>query len=242
MPRTAKAYIALILASGAALLLVAAGSWSSASLRQYLALLCFTAAASTLKIRIPGVESTISPNFLFLLLAMLSCSFSEVIAITLAAALVQSFWGAKRLRLIQVAFSAATLVVSAAAAYECAHLLLGVDAVRSPAAFVILAGSLYLSLDTALVSAVIGLAEGKPPAQVARACCGCVFPYFISGIALAGLISSTFPRSTAWNGAIALFPMVVLGYLYLQNRTRGVARAHVQPPSEQDEELVESVL
>jgi hypothetical protein len=242
MPRTAKVYIALILVSGAALLLVAAGSWSPASLWQYLALLCFTAAASTLKIRIPGVESTVSPNFLFLLLAMLSCSFSEVIAITLTAALVQSIWGAKRLRLIQVAFSAAALVLSAAAAYECAHRLLGVDALHSPVAFVILAGSLYLSLDTALVSAVIGLAEGRPPVQVARACCECVFPYFISGIALAGLISSTFPRATVWNGAIALFPIVVLGYLYLQNRTRSAAPARIQPASKEEEELVESAL
>jgi hypothetical protein len=146
MPRIAKAYITLILGSGAAVLLLAARSWSSASLAQFLMLLVFAAASSTLKIRIPGVESTLSPNFVFLLLAMLSCSFSEVMVITLVAALVQSLWAARQPRLIQVAFSAAALVLSAAIARQSSYLLFGPDAIHSPVALVILAGSLYLSL------------------------------------------------------------------------------------------------
>jgi hypothetical protein len=60
---------------------------------------------------------------------------------------------------------------------------------------------------TALISAVIGLVEGKPLVQVGRACCECTFPYFMSGIVFAGLVSSAFPRSTVWNGAVALFPI-----------------------------------
>src|SRR5208282_5325504 len=116
MPRAAKVYISLVLCSGGAVLLVAAGSWSSASLPQFVVLLGFAAASSTLKIRIPGIESTLSPNFVFLLLAMLCCSFSEVVAIALVAALVQSLWAAKRARLIQMAFSAAALVLSASVA------------------------------------------------------------------------------------------------------------------------------
>jgi hypothetical protein len=239
MPRTAKVYIALILVAGAAALLFAAGSWSSVNLPQFFTLLGFAAVASTLKLRIPGVEGTMSPNFLFLLLAMLTCSFAQLIAIALVSALVQSLWSARHPRLVQVAFSAAALVLSAAAARESAYLLFGRDAAHSPVSFVIFAGALYVALNTALVSAVIGLAERKPLRQVARICCESVFPYFLGGTAFAGLISSAFPHTTVWNSAVALFPIVVLAYLYAQTRTRALASGPIQHARIEDEELLE---
>src|SRR6266404_9746478 len=144
MPRIAKAYIALIIASGTTVLLLAAGSWSSGTLRQFAIYLGLAAVASTLKIRIPGIESTLSPNFVFLLLGMAFCRFSEIATISLAAALVQSLWAAKQARLVQVTFSAATLILSASVAYQASHFLLGRSAVDSPVTLVILAGSLYL--------------------------------------------------------------------------------------------------
>ncbi|MGC0775040.1 MAG: hypothetical protein WB543_19050 [Candidatus Acidiferrum sp.] len=239
MPRIAKVYIALILVSGAAVLLVAAGSWSLVSFPQFLTLLGFAAVASTLKLRIPGVESTMSPNFVFLLLAMLVCSFSQLIAIALVCALVQSWWAAKNPRLVQVGFSAAALVLSAGAARESAYLLFGRDAAHTPVSFVILAGALYLALNTAIVSAVIGLADCKPLVQVGRVCCECVFPYFMTGIVFAGLVSSSFPRPPVWNTAVVLFLIVLLGYLYSKNSARTLAPAPIQPAFTEDEELVE---
>src|SRR5215467_5412826 len=85
--KTAKAYIALVIASGTLLLLLAAGSWSSANLRQFAIYLGLAALASALKVRIPGMESTMSPNFVFLLLGMAVLPFSQVAIISLTAAL-----------------------------------------------------------------------------------------------------------------------------------------------------------
>jgi hypothetical protein len=240
MPQKAKVYIALVICTGAAVLALAARSWSSASLVQFSVLLGFAAVSSTFKLRVPGIESTMSPNFVFLVLAMLCCSFSEVVAMALVAALVQSLWAAKRPRLVQVAFSAAALVLSASAAFQCAHFLLGLSASNSPVVFAILAGALYLPLNTALVSAVIGLVEGKSLVQVGRICYECVFPYFMGGMVFAGLVSGVFSRSTVWQGATVLFPVAVLGYLYSLSRTPAVALASSGPVSvhAEDEELV----
>jgi Na+/alanine symporter len=58
MPRIAGVYIALIICSGTAVLLVAAASWSSPSLRQFLIFFGLAAISSTLKVRIPGIEGT----------------------------------------------------------------------------------------------------------------------------------------------------------------------------------------
>lgn len=222
-------------------MLVAAGSWSSASLPQFVVLLGFAAASSTLKIRIPGIESTLSPNFVFLLLAMLCCSFSEVVAIALVAALVQSLWAAKRARLIQMAFSAAALVLSASVALLSTRFLLGSSASNSPVVSAVLAGSLYLPLNTALVSTVIGLVEGRSWVHVGRICYESVFPYFMGGIVFAGLVSGAFTRSTVWQAATVLFPVTILGYLYSLSRTPTVAAVAVPSVSgsAEERELVE---
>lgn len=239
MPRIAKAYIALIIASGTTVLLLAAGSWSSGSLRQFAIYLGLAAVASTLKIRIPRVDGTLSPNFVFLLLGMAFCRFSEVVVITLAAALVQSLWAAKQPRLIQVTFSAATLVLSASVAYQSSYFLLGRSAADSPAMLIILAGSLYLPLNTAFIAAVVGLVEGRSLAQVVRSCYQCVFPYFMGGIVFAGLVSGAFSRSMMWKGALALIPVVVLGYLYSMSRAAANTPAAIQVAPTEDEELLE---
>ncbi|HTQ86064.1 MAG TPA: hypothetical protein VMI93_07625 [Candidatus Solibacter sp.] len=222
MPKTAKTYIALIIASGAAVLLFAIQSWPSAGLRQFVIYLGLAALASTLKVRIPGMEGTISPNFIFLLLGMASCRFSEVVVISLAAALVQSLWAsAKRPRLVQVAFSAATLVVSSAAAYALSHLLLAGSGGESSVPLVLLAGSVYFPLNSALVSVVIGLVSGQPLRQAAQHCYGWVFRHFMGGILFAGLISGAYSPSTEWRGALVLLPAVVLAYVYYRQRAAG---------------------
>lgn len=219
MPKNAKAFIALVIASGTAVLLLAVGSWSSASLRQFTIYLGLAALASTLKVRVPGIEGTMSPNFIFLLLGMATCSFSEVAAISLTAAVVQTLWASKkRPRLVQAAFNAAALILSASAAYQFSHLAAAGDGTPSTVAGVILAGSVYFPLNSALVSMVIGLVEGQPFRKVGRRCYEGVFPYFMGGILFAGLVSGAYTRSMMWKGALATVPAVLLGYLYFSYR------------------------
>ncbi len=242
MPRTAKIYISLILTAGAAVLLLAAGSGHSTNVNQFLTILGFAAFASALKLRIPGMEATLSPNFIFLLLAMLCCSFSEVVAIALVAALVQSLWAAKNPRLLQVAFSASALVLSASGALLLTRVLLRSSASDSPVVFAVLAGSLYFALNTALVSAVIGLVGGKSLLEVTRACYESVFPYFVGGVVFAGMISGAFTRSTLWQGAAVLCPLAILGYLYSRSKTPVLVTAHRRASASaptKAEELVE---
>jgi len=237
MPRKTKAYIALVIASGALLLLLAAGSWSSANLKQFVIFLGLAALASALKVHIPGMESTISPNFALLLLGMVALPFSQVAAVSLAAALVQSLWAsAKRPRLVQVAFSAATLLVSSSLAYKFSHLILAGSGTESPVVCVILAGSIYFPLNSALVSIVIGLVEGQPLKQVCQRCYEWVFPYFMVGIAFAGLLSGVYTPSAVWEAALMLLPTMVLTYVYFLNRSARALPAMLLPSSSEDDE------
>jgi len=236
MSKTAKAYIALVIASGTLLLLLAAGSWSSANLRQFAIYLGLAALASALKVRIPEMESTMSPNFVFLLLGMAVLPFSQVVAITLTASLAQSLWAsAKRPRLVQVVFSAAALIVSSSFAYKFAHLVLAGNGAESPVVCVILAGSVYFPVDSTLVSMVIGLVEGQPFKQVWLRCYQWAFPYFMGGIAFAGLVSGAYAPSALWKGALVLLPSAVLAYLYFHSRSARALPAMVLPSATEEE-------
>lgn len=220
LPKRAKLYIAFVLTAGLAIVLLAAQSWSSLDATQFAIYLALAGLASTLKIRIPGIESTVTPNFLFVILAINSCRFSEVVTITLLAAVIQSVWAsAKRPRLVQVAFSAAALVLSAAAAYQFSHLLLKGSALESSSSVVVLAGCIYFPVNSALVAIVVGLASGKSLRQIWGHCDAWTFPYFMGGIVFAALVTSGFNQTSSWKGALVLIPAVILAHLYFKNRS-----------------------
>jgi len=146
---------------------------------------------------------------------------------------------AKRPRLVQVAFNAAALVVSSSLAYKFAHLVLAGSATESAVVCVILAGSIYFPVDSGLVSMVISLAEGQPFKRVCLRCYQWAFPYFIGGIAFAGLVSGAYAPSMLWKGALTLLPATVLAYLYFANLTARVASATMPVSASEEEEYAE---
>jgi len=239
MSRVAKQYIALVLASGAVILFLAAKWWSSASLPQFAALLCFTLLASTLKVRIPGMTSTMSPNFAFLLIAITFFSFSQVVVAALGAALLQSFWRPKSPpRIVQVLFSAAALVLSSAFAFAASHFIVRPFDANNLVALVLLAGTFYLSMNTVLVSIVVGLTEQQPISQVWQHCYEWVFPYFAFGIVVIGLMSGSFSTMTAWRSSLQVAPTMVLAYLYFLGRSKKQAGSGAEAANQEEEELL----
>jgi hypothetical protein len=242
MPSQAKAYIAVVVTLGTLVLLFAAGSWSSINLKQFVLYLGLTALASALKVRIPRMQGTISPNFVFILLGIVALPLSQVVALSLAAALVQCLWAsAKRPRLVQVAFSAAALMVSSALAYEFSHIILTGGAANFPVVCVVLAGSIYFPLNSGLVSMVIGLVEGQTFKQVGQRCYEWAFPYFMGGIAFAGLVSGVFVPSTLWKGALVLLPAAVLAYIYFHSHAARATSATTAASSCEEECAVEAL-
>jgi len=221
MPNTAKAYISIVLAAGAATLVFAASSFTSANLSSFAVFLAFVLAASTLKVRIPGVTGTISPNFVFLLICMTVFSFSQVILASFAAALLQSVWRSKsKLQPIQILFSVATLMISSAVAFSISHLALQSIGASSALPLVLLAGTLYLSLNTALVSIVVSLADGRSFQEVFLICCETVFPYFFFGIIVTGMASSSLTSDKVWQRSALVSPSIVLAYIYFSHRAK----------------------
>ena len=220
LPRDAKIYISLVIASASAVLLLAVVAWSADNLKQFVIYAGLVAVASTLKIRIPGVELTVSPNFIFLLLAVSACGFSQVVAMSIVGALVQCLWRTtKRPHLVQVVFSTAALILSTSAAYGLVHLVLAGKTWQSSIGTVVLAGGIYFPMNSALITMVIGLASGQSWRRISSPGDPWLFPYFMGGIIFAALISTGYSQSASWKGAVILIPAVALAHLYFLNRS-----------------------
>lgn len=240
MPPAAKAFIALVISAGAFVMLFAASTWSPASLRSFWAFLALTLIASTLKTRISGMNGTMSPNFAFLLIGMVSFSLSEVVVASFAAALLQCVWRSKqRLRLVQVLFSAAALPVSCALSFWWSHGIVRYLSPGSAVALVLLAGCFYLSINTSLVSLVVGLVEGQKLRQVWENCYDCVFPCFLVGTLLTGLLAGSGAETSAWEKSIFLLPVMLLSHLYFLGRYRNAPQPeHRKEDSMQEQDLL----
>ena len=95
IPIRAQVFIALTALPGAIVLVASCLHWHSADLLKFVGYLVLALLSSTMKIKLPGMDSTMSVLFLFVLLGILELSLPETLVIGCAAALLQSVWKTK---------------------------------------------------------------------------------------------------------------------------------------------------
>jgi hypothetical protein len=220
----AKLYIYANVALGAAVLANSlAFSWQSPDPLRYLCYLLLTIIASTLKVRLPGMNGTMSLNFLFVLMAVADLGFSEAVLFAACGALVQSLWRRKtRPNVVQVAFNTAVLTSSAGLAYVAARILLPETARYLPMVLC-LGATLYFFSNTFLVSGVISLVERRRLYEVWCRCHLWTFPYYLAGAAMAGMLSVC-NHSAGWRLTLLLAPASFLFYLFYKQCVSRLAR------------------
>ena len=214
MPSLAKAYIATIAALASAVLIVLASRWNPESLGHFVLFFALAMLASAMKIRLPGFKTTISTNFVFILIGIALFSFGETVLVGLGGALVQSLWKTQqRPKLVQVLFNAACLTVCTAAAFWASHSALAMLGLNSLAAMMVLGACVYVVLNTGLVSLVISLAEERPLRELWSSCYEWTFPYFLVGAAVAGLASAA-GHGANWGVTLLVVPAMYFVYVY----------------------------
>jgi hypothetical protein len=192
--------------------------WNPQHLAQFAMFFALAMLASGMKIRLPGLKTTISINFVFILIGMVMFSFGETVLIGLGGALVQSLWKAQqRPKAAQILFNGACLTVCTAAAFWAAHTLPAYVGASSIVAMMAVGASVYIFLNTGLVSLVICLAEGQSMRQIWSQCYEWTFPYFVVGAAVAGLASGA-GHSTNFGVTLLVIPMMYFVYVYYRMR------------------------
>jgi hypothetical protein len=238
MPSLAKAYIATITALAIAVLVVVAHRWHSENFAHFVPFFAVAMLASAMKIRLPGFKTTISINFVFVLISIALFSFGETALIGLGGALVQSLWKTQtRPKLVQVLFNAACLTVCTASAFWTSHNVPALLGLNSMAAMMVLGACVYLALNTGLVSMVISLAEGRPLRELWSSCYEWTFPYFLVGAAVAGLASAV-GHGTNLGMTLLVAPVMYFVYVYYRMRIIRAVLENISSVSRENEALL----
>ena len=186
--------------------------WHSTDPAKFACYLAAAVLASSLKVSLPGVEATMSMNFLVTLLCVLELSLPETLLIGLLKTLAQFYWKpARRLKPVQLVFNLSQVTVSSAIAYGTYrffsdHVFHG----AMPLAL-LMAALAHFACNTAAMSTIIGLTEDKPVRGVWDATYRWTFPYHMVGAAIAGLISYL-NSHIGWQTALLVLAPIYLLY------------------------------
>ena len=224
MPRNAKLYAYAVAAGGVGTLACAGALWTSPSPIRFLVCLCLALLGSTFKVKLPGMESCISPNFVALLYSVGTMSWQESVVMAGAAGIMQTLWRAeKRPMLIQVLFNGANLALALGTAFVVSDALAGGRILFRLA----IAVMVFEVLNTFSVSMIVTLITGDRLKGIWRNCHLWTFPYHLCGAVMAGVwIQSDLLMSASVTvlGAVALY---LLGAFYRELVNR-VAPSSVQ--------------
>src|SRR5215471_10016642 len=87
-----KAFVGITASIGVVVLSYALLHWQSQDPMRFACYLAVAILASGLKVQLPGIDGTMSVNFLFILLGVLELSLPETLVIGCTASLAQSVW------------------------------------------------------------------------------------------------------------------------------------------------------
>jgi diguanylate cyclase (GGDEF)-like protein/putative nucleotidyltransferase with HDIG domain len=231
LPKRAIAYVLLTAALGSWVLGTALFHWRSDSLLQFWCYLAIAMFASTLKVRLPGIESTMSVHFLFILLGILELSPSETMVLACGAALLQSVWNTKKkpeiLKVIfNVSMTANAVWVTYQAYWQAARLLHN----RLPLLLLVV-GTSYFIMNTGPVSIAIALSQRSSIRSTWSLTYFWSFPYYLAGAAIVGLVDLC-NRYVGWETALLVMPVMYwifrTYYIYLTRLEEEKKRAEVE--------------
>jgi len=186
--------------------------WQSTDPLKFACYLAAALLASSFKVSLPGIEGTLSMNFLFTLIGILEMSLPETLLIGLVSTLAQFYWKpARRLKLVQLAFNLSQVTICSAAAYR-AYKLVAIHVLHSPGPLALLVAAItQFIFGTGAMATIIGLTENKPVAKVWRESYLWLFPYYMVGAAIAGLVSFL-NRHIGWQASMLVLPPIYLMY------------------------------
>jgi hypothetical protein len=211
-PQSAKVFVGLVAAVALVLMGFGLLRWESADLVRFACFVLLSAAASRMKLSLPGLNGNMSMNVPFMLLAALELSLAESLVVAFVSIAVQCVpKNGKSMSALQVVFNIALIVNAIGAAHFVVQraALLG----TLPAKSLVLAASAlaFFFFNTIPVAVILGFAEKANVVKTWRDIFLLTFPYFVLS---AGVVSmaATAVHFVGWQIPLALFPVMALTY------------------------------
>jgi len=205
-----KLFIATIATAGLAVLALSLLHWHAEDPGKFVAYFLFSLVVSRMRVKLPGIDGSMSVGFLFILIGAVELGLGETVLLASVSTLVQCLWKTEKPpQAIQVTFNVTSIALAAAATYGTYHGLqqLGLNRMLPLAA----AACVYFLLNTFPVSIVISLTERKPAQQIWSEFYFWSFPYYLLGASVAGLCS-WLSRAIGWESSMLVLPVIYLIY------------------------------
>jgi len=237
MSKRAILFIGTTAAIGASVLAYAFAQGQSTGLERFACFLIIALLSSGLKIQLPGIDGTMSVNFLFILLGVQEMSLLETLIIGCSASLVQCVWQTRqKIVPAKIIFNVFGMMANAIGlSYFVYHRLTGVLGENTPILLVVTALVFFLS-NTLPVSVIISLTEGKSPRKVWSECYFWSFPYYLVGAAVVFLIGFI-NKNAGWQSSLLVLPIIFwfyrsyrlyLGRLEAEKKQVEIEKKHVE--------------
>jgi diguanylate cyclase (GGDEF)-like protein/putative nucleotidyltransferase with HDIG domain len=212
MPIRAKVFVTITAAVGITVFVMTLLHWHTNDPLKFACYLLIALLASTMKVKLPGMDSTMSVHFLLILLGILELSLGETLIIGCAAALLQSLWKNKnRLEAVKVVFNIFSLT---ATAIGCTYFIYHVSSgflKNSMPLLLPVTGCTYFLCNTVPLSIVIALCAKTSIRKIWMETYFWGLPYNLAGAALVGVVSFC-NRYIGWQNALLIVPIMFVIY------------------------------
>ena len=223
-------------AAGVSVFAYALSHWQSTGWERFSCYLLIGVLSSGLKIQLPGIDGTMSVNFLFILLGILELSLPETLIVGCTATLVQCLWQARQKVLpAKVIFNVFMMANAVALSYFTYRRVAGILGENTPLLLVVTALLFFLA-NTIPVSVIISMTEGKSPRKVWADCHFWSFPYYIVGAAIVFMVGFA-NRHVGWQTSLLVLPPIYwvyrsyqlyLGKLEAEKKRVEIEKQHVE--------------
>ena len=226
LPIKAKVMIGMVAVASLCALSFGVVRWQTQAWPQLLLLMAAAALSSRLKVKLPGMTSSMSGNLPVILLGVTQLGLFASLLVAVTAAIAQSYTsGGNKTKPIQFVFNACTLLNASGLAYLAYHSQIGARATAHTMSLV-LAAATYFVANTAPVASIIGLTEGGNPFALWHKVFLWSFPNYVIG---AGLTAIATAFST-FSGLATLAALMAVLFAVYQSYKMYVGRAEQTQP------------
>jgi hypothetical protein len=226
LPIKAKVMIGMVAVASLCALSIGVVRWQTQAWPQLLLLMAAAALSSRLKVKLPGMTSSMSGNLPVILLGVTQLGLFSSLLVAVTAAIAQSYTsGGNKTKPIQFVFNACTLLNASGLAYLAYHSQIGARASAHTMSLV-LAAATYFVANTAPVASIIGLTEGGNPFALWHKVFLWSFPNYVIG---AGLTAIATAFSTI-SGLATLAALMAVLFAVYQSYKMYVGRAEQTQP------------
>ena len=190
LPIKAQVMIGMVAVASLSALAFGVARWQTQAWPQLVLLLAAAALSSRLKVKVPGMTSSMSGNLPVILLGVTQLGLFGSLLVAFTAAVSQSYTSGKnKTKPVQFVFNACTLMNAAGLAYLAYHSQM-LTTRSTHAASLVLAAVTYFLANTAPVASIIGLTEGGNPLVLWHKVFLWSFPNYVIGAGLTAIVSA----------------------------------------------------